>query len=82
MTQLGSRAASTGRAQFQPSTKARNWAQASEDLSAAFTMGTSPEAPTPSAASAGAAGASPAEDRPAPGKEDNPAQSTGTGGEE
>lgn len=85
LAQLGSRAASAGRAQFQPSTKARNWAQASEDLSAAFTMGPNPEAPTPAAptaAPAASAAVPPAEDGPAPGQEDSPAQATGTGGEE
>ncbi|XP_041918771.1 synergin gamma isoform X2 [Alosa sapidissima] len=74
LAHLGSRAASSGQAQFQPSTKARNWAQASEDLSSAFvTTETSPEAPA-------SASAAPAEDKPAPGQSDGPAQATGIGG--
>ncbi|XP_056139037.1 synergin gamma isoform X2 [Lampris incognitus] len=37
-------------AQFQPSTKARNWAKAPEDLSSAFVTETLPEAPLPAPA--------------------------------
>ncbi|XP_063061040.1 synergin gamma isoform X3 [Engraulis encrasicolus] len=85
LSQLGSRAGRPAQ-QYQPSTKARNWAHASEDLSSAFVMETpSPEVLAPvapaTAASAPGGGVVPsAEDQLPSGQGDGPAQAPSAGG--